>query len=52
MQTHQFDILGILKAFVIVLSITSASAAFAATLKESSYVLSLGAVHFVTAEQK
>lgn len=36
MQTHQFDIVGILKAFVIVLSITSVSAAFAASLKTSS----------------
>lgn len=48
MQTHRFDIIGILKAFAIVLGITSASAAFAGTLKESPYVLSLGAVHFVT----
>jgi hypothetical protein len=47
MDTHRIDIVGILKAFAIALAVTSASAAYAATLKEASIVQLLSSLHII-----
>lgn len=53
-DTHRIDFTGILKAFAIALTVTSASAAYAATLKESTLLDLLSGLHIihVATEQK
>lgn len=51
MNTDRIDIVGILKAFALTLAFTSASAAYAATLKNATLSGLLSSLHIIDASQ-